>query len=218
MTSNSVSEVLRDRLFLLLIIVGLAAVSVFELDQMLAQIFAQPEWSSFRQYCSQLTHVGEGAPYFALAFGLIIFSYAIRWSSPNGGWEPHAVWTRQWGLISLKALLLVGFALHVLKFTFGRQRPHLTEQFESLIFNPLNWHWHWQSFPSGHAQVSLLVTTFGAVLFPSYRVIFYSCGFAIAFTRVVIQQHFLSDILVGGLVGHLGALIILSGVRVEKSP
>lgn len=200
--SLSASEVLRRKLFLVLAGCGFAAVSIFELDMMIASFFATPGMLGFRKFCRELTDLGEGAPYFALSLALIVFGYGAR--------SRYSEWSKHWGLTSLRALLLVGLSLHLLKFLVGRQRPHLSEEFDSQVFSPLNIHWHWQSFPSGHAQVSFLVATFAATLFPKFKYMFLFFGSAIALTRVPIAQHFLSDVIVGGLVGHIGALLVLS--------
>lgn len=192
---------------LVLCTVFFAVFSIVFIDQPLAQFFAQDSLLFLRQVSARLTHVGEGAPYFTLAILAYVLGRYFPKLMKQKGLEPEFL--KALGIFWLKTLIIVGFVLHVFKFSFGRLRPHMTDEFQALSFDHFTFHWHWQSMPSGHSQVMFVVGTLLAALWPRWRSLFYALAFVIAFTRVILQQHFLSDILVGALIGHLGAILMI---------
>lgn len=81
-----------------------------------------------------------------------------------------------------------------LKTLLGRARPELwfTEQqygFFGVKFNKLYW-----SFPSSHASTVMGLTVGACILFPRYKVFFLLSGLFIMASRVVLLQHYVSDI------------------------
>jgi len=186
-----------------------ATFSVVFIDQPLAQFFAQEGYLPLRQLSARLTDVGEGAPYFALAILTWLLGRFFPQFVNSRNQLPKAEKLRALGIFWLKTLIAVGFVLHLFKFVFGRLRPHMTDDFQAFSFDHFSFHWHWQSMPSGHSQVMFVVGTLLASLWPRRKSLFYGLAFMIAFTRVVLQQHFLSDILVGALIGHVGAVLMI---------
>ena len=148
----------------------LVVLSMFFWDESVANFFIIDTWAAFRQFCSDITDIGLGAPYFAFAISLFVLS---KWVFPKIKYfekKEHLVnEIKWWSIFSLKALFGVGLLLQFLKFSFGRQRPHLTSAFEGFHFSPFNMHWNWHSFPSGHAQVLFVVATILILAFPRYK-------------------------------------------------
>jgi len=179
--------------------------SIFYSDRAVAQAFNDPSFAGLRQFCSDITDIGLGAIYVFIA--LVIY-FSSLWILPRMQWfAKHSLWiskVRFASGFSLAALFFVGLFNLLLKILFGRQRPHMTETFESFNFDPVNFHWYWHSFPSGHAQVVFVVATLLSFAWPRFKVLFLLSAFAIALTRVVIHQHFLSDIILGAAIGYLG--------------
>ena len=66
--------------------------------------------------------------------------------------------------------------------------------------------WDYHSFVSGHSQVMFTVATMFSLAFPKLRWFFVSIAAFFAFTRVVIHDHFLSDIIGGAVVGVVGSM------------
>ncbi len=66
----------------------------------------------------------------------------------------------------------------------------------------------WNSFPSGHATTGLAIAISGAAIYPRLRWLFWSLGIAIALGRLAINAHFLSDVIAGGLLGAVVAVVV----------
>jgi membrane-associated phospholipid phosphatase len=92
---------------------------------------------------------------------------------------------------------------------FGRARPRLWLRGEPGGF----FHWHWssdyQSFPSGHTATSVAAAVILGTLLPRWRRGFTAFAVLIAASRLVLDAHFLSDVLAGAMVGYLSARFAL---------
>jgi undecaprenyl-diphosphatase len=78
-----------------------------------------------------------------------------------------------------------------------------------LSFTPLNWDaYTYQSFPSGHSTTAFSLALTIAFLWP--RSFWPMLGFAalVALSRIVVGQHYVTDITAGALLGTLGAFAV----------
>jgi len=182
----------------------LAALSAFTVDQALSQYFKLPELERLWLTARSVTNVGLGDPYFITAIGLYIFS---KWIRPQ--YEKLRAWSRDFFF----ALLVSGLFTHLIKFSVGRQRPHKTPDFDPLVFHPFTPDWDFHSFVSGHSQVMFTVATMLALAFPKGRWFFYLIASVFAFTRVIIHDHFLSDVIGGAVVGVVGSFTAIYWVQ-----
>ncbi|MGE3759326.1 MAG: phosphatase PAP2 family protein, partial [Pseudobdellovibrionaceae bacterium] len=189
---QKVSKLLKQTIQILALVIPACVILILYFDQSISLYFNGPELESFRGSAKILTDAGLGAPYFILA----LIGYSLgRWVLKNSK-------LREFSAFSFFALAAVGFVLHILKLSIGRQRPYMTETYESQVFSPFRMDWN--SFPSGHSQVVFTVATLAALVFPKWRVLYFILALALAFTRVITHQHFMSDILMGATVGFLG--------------
>ncbi|HEY0835121.1 MAG TPA: phosphatase PAP2 family protein [Azospirillum sp.] len=98
------------------------------------------------------------------------------------------------------------FIVGVVKHVVGRARPYVAlppdgPAFTLFASTPDHW-----SFPSGHACTFLGVAMVAAFLWPRLRWPILAVGVTGAFSRVVLDVHYLSDILAGGAIGVVTAL------------
>lgn len=177
------------------LILGVALFSYFYIDQSLSLYFNNEDLMPFRKTARAITDIGLGEYSFAVA--ILSYIYA-SWSGRK--------WLKAWGLNYFLALVFSGVLGHLIKTLVGRQRPHVSDVFDSHIFAPISFDSYYQSLPSGHAQVVFCSATMLAFLWPRNSLPIYIVAAILTFSRVVVHAHFLSDIMVGGLVGHLGAL------------
>lgn len=174
---------------------------IFFIDQSVLQWMAAEEHARFREAGRLVTDVALAEYWFALA----LFSYVTgRWVRRDfaklKSYGAHLFW----------ALIISGVLVHLLKFGFGRQRPHRSETYESLVFSPLTTDWYFHSLPSGHTQVLFTVATVTALWLPRWwPAIFLTAG-VLAFTRVMTLQHFPGDLVLGALVGYYGSWLSLT--------
>jgi membrane-associated phospholipid phosphatase len=182
-------------------------VSFFFWDQALAQYFKTPALETVFYYSREITNVGLSVHYFVIGILAYVLSRWVR---------PHAR-TRKWSLQLLKSLVVIGIAMPLVKFSVGRQRPHLSPTFDSHIFSPFTFDWHFHSLPSGHAQVLFTVATILMLMWPKPKYLYFILAALLSFTRVTIQQHFLSDIIAGATIGYLGTLWVCSRWPVKNA-
>ncbi len=196
---------LRFQLILILGGIVFSAFSYFYLDQFLAVYFAQEKLKHIWEMARSITNIGLAANYFIITLVLLIF---LKWMAPKiqhlNNYSETLNILKKWSYYFFISLITSGISVQILKFIFGRQRPHKTDPiFEHHHFTFFEHHWDFHSFPSGHSQVMFTVATMLMFLLPQFRWHFFGFALAISFTRVMTQSHFLSDVIVGSLVGYL---------------
>jgi len=96
-----------------------------------------------------------------------------------------------------------GILTNILKPLFGRARPKLLFLEDIYGFRPLTFDSNWNAMPSGHATTIVAVAVTLSVLFPRARIPLAVGAIIIAFSRVMVNAHYLSDVLAGTAIGWL---------------
>ncbi len=107
-------------------------------------------------------------------------------------------------------LLTIGLTTQIIKHLVGRPRPNHTNFEENIDFNFFTLESSLHSFPSGHSSTIFMVCLILCTVLPKLKVYFFILASIIAFSRVVVGAHFLTDIIVGGLL----ALIVYKFLNV----
>ena len=108
---------------------------------------------------------------------------------------------RKVGLCAAEAGGYAGTVTVVLKILFGRRRPYGGAS--PFYFKPFQLDNRYNSLPSGHTTVAFAVST---VLANSarnrfWKIFWYSAGALVAASRVYHNQHWVSDVFLGGAIG-----------------
>jgi membrane-associated phospholipid phosphatase len=106
------------------------------------------------------------------------------------------------------AIGLPGLIFSVGKRLVGRARPFVEGTANPLIYRPLGWSVEYASLPSGHAIDAFAAAMAIGALWPRTRLVMWSYAVIIAVSRVVLRAHFPSDVMIGAVVGVVGALLI----------
>jgi membrane-associated phospholipid phosphatase len=191
------------RIWLTVLLIGMTLVtlSFFLVDQKFAQYFGSPEMVQVWLFHRNITEIGEAGIYFAFA----LFALLIK------KWRKKASFF-------LASMLSSGLALHLIKFSVGRIRPHKTPGHDPFVFEPFNFHHHFQSFPSGHSQTLFTIATFIAFLFPRSFLWIMPVALYLAFTRAITLAHFVSDVWAGALLGILITALCLRKLVQKYGP
>lgn len=116
------------------------------------------------------------------------------------------------GRLSAEAIIDSGSVVLVTKLVTNRQRPRQGDGRGD--FWPYGTdHWEWDSsFPSDHATASMSLARVIAGEYPHWYVMVPAYGFAeaVGISRILANQHFPSDVLVGQAVGFLAANYVLN--------
>jgi PAP2 superfamily protein len=113
--------------------------------------------------------------------------------------------------LSAEALLSAGLYSSALKLLTGRPRPSGGSQGKLFDYNPDQGQ-NGKSFPSGHATGAFAVATVFAHVYSDHRWVSwvaYSTAALVGASRVALNRHFPSDVIVGGLLGNsIGRMVV----------
>ncbi len=126
-------------------------------------------------------------------------------------WQEHK---RRWIIplwVSLALSVAVSF---IFKFAIQRQRPFQQGIVSLLPVLEKASHSIWNfSFPSFHAMLVFCAVPILSRQFKKFKYIWVAFAVLIAFSRIYFGLHFMSDVIVGGVVGYVLGMIV---VRLEK--
>lgn len=110
---------------------------------------------------------------------------------------------KQWALTQFFWIAVLAVVVMAVKFTVRRRRP---EGEWGAIYRNTDPH----SFPSGHAARAFLIAVIAAGLGPAWlAVILWVWAPLVALARAAMGVHYLSDVVVGALVGIMVGLLVL---------
>ena len=187
----------RHAVFYWLIGIAIAATAValsFHFDSSVRDFMMQHQSRAMRDFMRYVSLFGDWPSHIAL--GLILLG--IAWIRASKKWMRIF-------LAMLVAMSIAGVTGHVIKRTIPRPRPSVKTEI----------HWggsrfssKYHSFPSGHVGAS---TAFFCTLFLANRRIGLVClpiPILIAFSRMYIGAHYLSDVVCAAILGVLCALLV----------
>lgn len=172
------------------IVAAAAAVCYFFADLPVARLVAgdRRELPTYVQsFLDAARYYGQGF-WLVFAFGLILAADPGRWAK-----------ARLFFLAVATTTLVVSFA----KIFPGRARPY------EFLANGTMWHFleglkqaQYRSMPSAHAASAFMFSAFLARAYERGRRVFIAAAVLCATTRVLDQQHFVSDVVIGGAFGY----------------
>jgi membrane-associated phospholipid phosphatase len=112
------------------------------------------------------------------------------------------------GLFLSLSVAVSGVSADIIKFIAGRARPTLYFSDKLYGFDFFHFEYEWISFPSGHAATAFSVAIVLTILYPRWRVPFLFAGILIAFSRIFLTQHYISDVIAGSLLGIASTIIL----------
>ncbi len=184
----------KGRAFLNLSAVLGAGLLLYSVDQDIKQWVRDHRSSSSEDIFKAITHLGDGV----VLIGLMTALYVSGEVSDNNS-------LRMTALLSLESWLTTGIIVRGLKSVVGRARPWTGESSHS--FHSFSTKSRFASFPSGHASSAFAVAT--VIADQSKKayidILAYSLATLVAISRVHIDKHWASDILVGSAIGYFVA-------------
>lgn len=181
----------------MMIYFSLMAGIFFLYDRGIIQYFYGIKNSDFVYVMKFVTHLGEPTLYLAAA-GLVYLIYRKR--------DREYV---QKARFLIGSIVLSGIAVNLLKWVIGRYRPSEWIKNEHYGFDNFSFlEYTANSFPSGHATTAFAVGISLMLLFPKYRFVLLTMTGIVALTRVVLYQHYMTDVMAGALVGGISAYIL----------
>ncbi len=171
-----------------------AGLLLYSVDQNIQQWAQDHRSSSSEDIFKTIDHLGNGV----VLLGLMTALYVSGEVSDNNSLRVTA-------LLSLESWLTSGIIVRGLKSVVGRARPGTGESSHS--FHPFSTRSRFASFPSGHASSAFAVAT--VIADQSKKVyidiLAYSLATLATISRVHLDKHWASDILVGSAIGYFVA-------------
>jgi membrane-associated phospholipid phosphatase len=178
------------------IVLGVA----FWLDPLVQNWIVNHPDRQLRNVMTRVSRFGDWPEHVALGLLLAMFAWL----------RGIKKWTRVF-LAMLVACALAGAVARVIKITTGRARPSVKTE---IVWNGPRLSEKYHAFPSGHTAAS---TAFFAVLyFASWR-IGLPClliPLLIAFSRMYVAAHYLSDVVFAAMLGVVCALVVARMMKV----
>jgi len=175
-------------------------------DRPLAQALSQlgPEVTRPFQYIAR----ASDAMFYAIPLTLVLpFLLAARQALNDGSLRRVLGWGLQGILFVLACLTLSAVIVDVLQGIIGRTRPNLWFMQDIYGFAPFSFGASgYNSFPSGHSATVFAVGMAFGLLMPPLRRLFLSLAALVVASPLIINSHYLTDLLVGGTIAVLVAL------------
>jgi len=177
--------------FLIVLAITLAFLSYLFLDKTLAAYFStNPQ--SIEIIFSYITTLGLSQYYLIPSF--LLFLIFIK--------KNNAI--SKASLFIFLSVSISGILSIVIKMIFARYRPYMLFGGDHLYgFSWFDYGYLVNSFPSGHTTTAFSAFVGFCFLFPRYKILFLLLATLIAFSRVVLDVHYLSDVIMGALLGTL---------------
>lgn len=106
------------------------------------------------------------------------------------------------------AIAVPSLAVTLVKRLIGRARPFVGETADPFHYLQMVWRSDYASMPSGHATTAFAAAVAIGLLWPRLRAPMLAYALVIAVSRVVLDAHYVSDVVAGAIVGAVGALLV----------
>ena len=184
------------------IVVGVIA---FLLDPFVIQIVAEHPNKTAKQIAGLLSKFGDWPELMAMG--------AVAWFLVR-----HHRRAASAVLCMMIAATLAGAAVSSVRLLSGRARPNNTEVTPGWygVWRDGNWligKYKYHSFPSGHTGSAVAFFAVLGFAFRGWNWAFLFLGLAIGWSRIYLNAHYLSDVMIGGVVGLFFAQVTWNRIR-----
>ena len=164
--------------------------SYFYLDKVIAsQIPIYPSFSFMSALISPCLHL--------ILFSTLALYYLWRRDTSHG-----------WLFEILLSIITMMFLTGVMKIFLGRARPILLLEEGIYGWFPGHFENAYRSFPSSHASLGMIFFYFSKVYLKKYHWIITPTIFVCIISRILLKDHFLTDLIVGSWIGYRVANLI----------
>ncbi len=190
------------------LVLGLGSiVSILYIDQPLTLWFRMFFNGQLNAIANIATWFGLGDTYFLISVCGYLLARLFSQKLTHLSWTQRIAETRNRFSFMFLCFLISGVLVLILKSCFGRSRPYNSPDFAPMNFQPYTLDWNFQSYPSGHTQVGFTLATFLSLLYPKGTKFFFIFAILVGFSRVILEKHYLGDVIAGAYIGILGTFL-----------
>lgn len=165
-------------------------------DKTISFYFHNLNSKTIKEVFELLTKLGNSAWYLIPSILLFVYFKKIRNQHQESFMALYIFMTN----------LIAGLLVWVFKVPFGRVRPKLYFEQNLYGFEWFKTQADFVSFPSGHSITSISTAVAFSLLFPKWKYLFLPLGMLVAFSRVVLTQHYMSDVVFASFLGTMVAI------------
>ena len=174
----------------------------------------------FKEFFINITELGSSFWYLLVSLIFFVFTFFFK-KKINNKYQDFCNRLKTKSLFFLLAILVAGVLTQIIKHVVGRPRPNysVVENNFDFYFFSLNSSFH--SFPSGHTSTIFVVALCFSLFLPKIKYFFIFFASIIAFSRVVVGAHFLTDIIGGIVVAYIGfkiTILLFNKLNIEFPP
>ena len=179
---------------LLVVSAGLLLLASFYFDAGAQAWIAQHQHATAKKFMRGVSRLGDWPGHISLGLILLVLAY----------WRRSKKWMRI-AAAMIVACALAGAAARIVKISTGRARPSV--QTEAAWSGP-SFDARYNAFPSGHTAAS--TAFFATLALVCWRIgaPFLAIPLLIAFSRMYVAAHHLSDVVCAALIGMLAAFLV----------
>lgn len=166
-------------------------------DRAIATYFHTLNSPDIQHFFKAITHLGKSEWY-------LIPSILLFWYFRKRERYEYATMS----LYIFMTNVVAGLGVWLFKVPFGRLRPEFYLQEGRYGFEWFEIDSHRVSFPSGHTITIISTVVAFSLLFPRWRYLLLPMGAVIAFSRVAVTAHYLSDVVFASFLGTMVAIYL----------
>jgi membrane-associated phospholipid phosphatase len=179
------------------ILFSCAAVSYYFFDLAIAQWVAENTAMLSRYPFKSVSLLGLAIyPFIAL----VLMAVISRWRGNKLYYE--------FALVCILAIAFSGIICDIIKIIVGRARPLAYFEHQQFGFLWLQLRAKYWSFPSGHTTTTFAMFTIASYYFPKWRLFFASSAITVALSRIALNKHYLSDVMIGAFLGTTASMLL----------
>lgn len=190
------------------VIAALALLSMAAVDRPLALYLHDHVQGDILAIWETITQLGVATGYVIVGIVLLLGGWVGTRIAAHEETVRFSDRLRRYAALLLGGLALSGAVLNLAKIGLGRQRPEYLFADGFYGFKPMNLDTGANSFPSGHSQTIWALAAVLCIAFPRHRLTVCTFAAVVALSRVVIGEHYLSDVLVGSYLGVAGVVVL----------
>ena len=192
-----------------LITIFVSIVSYIFFDRDIALYFNSHK--DFFEIFNIITKFGDSKYYILISLLIFLVTYILEKRGINRFFK-----LKRASLLIFLTIIFSGLIVNILKVIFARFRPKAYILDGSYGFNWFEFGYIVNSFPSGHSATAFSIFVALSFLYKKLAPLFIFIALLIAFSRVVIVAHYLSDILIGSLIGVLSSIYLYKKMYKER--
>ncbi|HHH19738.1 MAG TPA: phosphatase PAP2 family protein [Campylobacterales bacterium] len=184
-------------LFFFAVTVALVVVLYLFADREIATYFDTLDNPDIRHFFKSITHLGKSEWY--LIPSILLFWYFRK--------KEHYEYATM-ALYVFVTNVVAGLGVWLFKIPFGRMRPEFYLDEGRYGFEWFEIDADYASFPSGHTITIVSTVVALSLLFPRLKYLLLPVGAVIAFSRVAVTAHYLSDVIFASFLGTMVAIAL----------